>query len=345
MVCAGLKLHVIEDLRGEDLICSLLRLVGPGVPFIWFAAWPAVVHAQTDYPRKTIRLVVPSAPGGGTDLIARMIAQKVSEAWGQPVIVDNNSGGATTIGTNIVAKSAPDGYTLLMTTANFAFIPAIYSRLPYDPEKDFIPIVVTVTQFDCLAVHPGVPARSVMELIALAKSKPGEVRYGSGGSGSVGHLAAELFRSLANINLAHVPYKGTGPVTTAAISGEVHMLIANIASLLPYVKAGRLRALAVTGARRARIVPDLPTIAESGLPGYAFENWYGLWAPAGTPPAVVRKINEEVNRALASTALQARFAEVGIETMGGTAEKFAAYLASEIKKWGKVARDAGIKGD
>jgi tripartite-type tricarboxylate transporter receptor subunit TctC len=327
------------------VIYSLLRLVGPGIPFIWFAAWPAVVDAQTDFPRKSIRLIVPSAPGGGTDLIARMIAQKVSEAWGQPIIVENNSGGATTIGTNIVAKSAPDGYTLLMTTANFAFIPAIYSKLPYDPEKDLIPIVITVTQFDCLAVHPGVPARSVTELIALAKSKPGEIRYGSGGSGSVGHLAAELFRSLANIKLAHVPYKGTGPVTTAAISGEIHMLIANIASLLPYVKAGRLRALAVTGARRARIVPDLPTVAESGLPGYEFENWYGLWAPAGTPTAVVKKINEEVNRALALPALQARFAEVGIEPAGGTSAKFAAFLTAEIKKWNAVARSAGIQAE
>jgi tripartite-type tricarboxylate transporter receptor subunit TctC len=332
-----------------------LRLAGLGVSFIWVSAWPAAVAAQSvqtprtevpsDYPRKSVRLVVPSAPGGGTDLIARMVAQKVSEAWGQPIIVDNVSGGATTIGTNLVAKSAPDGYTLLMTSANFSFIPAIHPKLPYDPEKDFIPVIMTATQSDCLAVHPGVPARSVAELVALAKSKPGEIRYGSGGSGTASHLAAELFRSLANIKLTHVPYKGTGPVTTAAISGEIHMMIANIASLLPHVKAGRLRALAVTSAQRAGIVPELPTVAESGLPGYEYDAWYGLWAPAGTPGAVVKKINEEMNRALALQMLRERFAEVGIEPSGGTSGKFSAYLASEIKKWSRVARDAGIKGD
>lgn len=327
------------------MIYPLLRLICLGAAVIGLAAWPLAIRAQPDYPRKSIRLIVPSAPGGGTDLIARMIAQKVSEAWGQPVIVDNHSGGATTIGTNMVAKSVPDGYTLLMTTANFAFIPAIHSRLPYDPEKDFVPVVVTVTQFDCLAVHPGLPARSVPELIALAKSRPGGIRYGSGGSGSVGHFAAELFRSLAGINLTHVPYKGTGPVTTAVISGEVHMLIANIASLLPHLKAHRLRPLAVTGARRARILPELPTVAESGVPGYEFENWYGLWAPAGTPAAAVTKINEEVNRVLALPALQERFAETGIEPVGGTSAKFAAYLAAELRKWSKVARDAGIKAE
>jgi tripartite-type tricarboxylate transporter receptor subunit TctC len=309
------------------------------------AASPVAVHAQTDYPRKPVRLVVPSAPGGGTDLVARLIAQKTGEAWGQSVIVENNSGGATTIGTNFVARSAPDGYTLLITSANFAFVAVINSKLPYDPEKDFAPIMVTVTQSDCLAVHPGVAARSVAELIALAKSKPDEIRYGSGGNGSVGHFAVELFRSLAKIKLAHVPYKGTGPVTTAVISGEIHLQIANVASLLPSIKAGRVRALAVTGVHRAKIVPELPTIAESGVPGYEFDNWYGLWAPAGTPVAIVKKINEEVNRALATPALQARFAESGIETMGGSPERFAAYLASELKKWSAVARDAGIKTD
>ena len=315
------------------------------LPAVLLFAWPVAGHAQTDYPRKPIRLIVPSAPGGGTDLVARMIAQKTGEAWGQSVIVENNSGGATTIGTNLVARSAPDGYTLLMTTANFAFIPAVNSKLPYDPEKDFAPVVVTVTQSDCLAVHPGVPARSVVELIALAKSKPDEIRYGSGGNGSVGHFAAELFRSMARIKLVHVPYKGTGPASTALISGEIHLQIANVASLLPSIKSGRVRALAVTGVHRAKIVPELPTIAEAGVPGYEFDNWYGLWAPAGTPVAIIKKVNEEVNRALASPALQARFAESGIETMGGSPERFAAYLSSELKKWSTVARDAGIKAD
>ena len=344
VVCARRKTHVIEA-GGGDVIRSLTKPALLCGLLAGYAAWPAAVYAQADYPRKAVRLIVPSAPGGGTDLVARLIAQKAGEAWGQSVIVENNSGGATTIGTNLVAKAAPDGYTLLMTTANFAFIPAINSRLPYDPEKDFTPVVVTVTQTDCLVVNPGVPARSVAELIALAKARPDELRYGSGGNGSVGHFAVELFRSLAKIKLVHVPYKGTGPVTTAVISGEIHLQIANVASLLPAVKAGRVRALAVTGVHRAKIVPELPTIAEAGVPGYEFDNWYGLWAPAGTPAAVVRKINEEVNRALMTPALQARFAESGIETMGGSPERFAAYLASELKKWSAVARDAGIKAD
>jgi len=344
VVCARRKTHVIEA-GGGDVIRSLTKPALLCGLLAGYAAWPAAVYAQADYPRKAVRLIVPSAPGGGTDLVARLIAQKAGEAWGQSVIVENNSGGATTIGTNLVAKAAPDGYTLLMTTANFAFIPAINSRLPYDPEKDFTPVVVTVTQTDCLVVNPSVPARSVAELIALAKARPDELRYGSGGNGSVGHFAVELFRSLAKIKLVHVPYKGTGPVTTAVISGEIHLQIANVASLLPAVKAGRVRALAVTGVHRAKIVPDLPTIAEAGVPGYEFDNWYGLWAPAGTPAAVVRKINEEVNRALMTPALQARFAESGIETMGGSPERFAAYLASELKKWSAVARDAGIKAD
>ncbi len=320
--------------------------------FLWHAITGACcaagaggVHAQTDYPRKSVRVVVPSAPGGGTDLIARALAQKMSEAWAQPVIVDNVSGGATTIGTNGVAKAAPDGYTLLLTTANFTFVPAIYPKLPYDPEKDFAPVVLTVTQTDGLALHPGVPARSVAQLIALAKVRPDEVRYGSGGSGSVGHFAAELFRSLANVRLVHVPYKGTGPVTTAAISGEIHMFIANFASLQPHVKSGRLRVIATTGAHRAAIAPELPTIAESGLPGYEFDNWYGLWAPAATPVMVVKKINDEINRALAVRALQERFAESGIEPVGGSSEKFAEHVGSELRKWRRVGRDAGIKAD
>ena len=324
---------------------TLIQFAGLTATCGSLAATSLAAYAQADYPRKTIRLVVPSAPGGGTDLIARILAQKLSEAWGQPAIVDNVAGGATTIGTHAVAKAAPDGYTLLMTTANFVFVRTIHTRLPYDPDKDFAPVIVTVTQSDGLVVHPSVPARSVAELIGLAKSKPAEIRYGSGGNGSVGHFAAELFRALAGVKLGHVPYKGTGPAVTAAISGEIHMLIANIASLRPFIKTGRLRALAVTGAHRARIVPDLPTIAEAGVPGYEFDNWYGLWAPAATPGVVVNKINEEVNRALASPAVLERFTESGIESLGGSPAKFAAYLAAETKKWSAVARDAGIKVD
>lgn len=305
------------------------------------------VHAQpiSAYPSKTIRMVVPSAPSGGTDLIARLTAQKVGDAWGQTVLVDNVSGGSTRIGINAVARAAPDGHTWLLTTVNFAFLPAVYPKLPYDPVNDFIPLIRLANSVSVLVVHPVMPAKSVAELVALARSRPGEIRFGSGGAGSVGHLVSEMFQAQAKIKLLHVPYKGTGPSTTAVLGGEIHMLIANMASLIAHARAGRLRALAVTGAMRAKIAPELPTIAESGLPNYEYSGWYGLWTPAKTPGTVVRKINEEFNRALTDAALKARFADVGMDTAGGTPESFAAYLAAEFGKWDQVAKGAGIRLD
>lgn len=308
----------------------------------------ALTHAAQapradDYPKRSIRLIVPSAPGGGTDLIARSTAQKVGEAWGQQVVVENVSGGATTIGTQAVARAMPDGHTMLLTTVNFAFIPAIYPKLPYDPANDFAPVVIVATQSSMLTVHPSVPVRTVAELIALARKQPGEIRYGTGGNGSVGHLSTALFSSLANVKLLHVPYKGTGPGITAVMSGEIHMLISNIAAVLPQVRSARLRGLAVTSTTRSKVVPELPTVAESGLPGYEYGGWYGLWVPAKTPELVVKKINAEFNRALNDPVLRERFLEVGIEPGGGTDEKFASYLATEFVKWRKVARDANIR--
>ena len=295
------------------------------------------------YPTKPVRIVVPSAPGGGTDLIARYLAQVVSELWGQTVITDNRSGGATTIGISIVAKSPADGYTLLLTTVNFAYLPAIYPKLPYDPVNDFAPVVQLATSDSVIAVHPDVPAKSVTELVALARSRPGEIRYASGGNGSVGHLTGELFQNRAKVKLLHVPYKGTGPGVAAVTSGEVHLLIANIASLLPQVKARRVRALAVTGARRSKAVPDLPTAAEAGLPGYEYSGWYGLWAPAKTPPAVVSRINADFNRAVKAPQFSERFHDAAIEPLGGSEKEFAAYLAAELRKWSAVAKEAGIR--
>jgi len=331
---------------GMTILRRGMRLCGAGVAII-----SGVVQAQPaartdeapDFPRRSVRVVVPSAPGGGTDFIARLLAQSLSGAWGQPVVVDNVAGAATTIGMNLVAKAAPDGYTVLMTTLNFAFVPAIYTRLPYDAERDFAPVALAASQANLLALHPAVPAKSVAELIALARAKPDDIRFGSGGSGSAGHLATELFRMTANIRLTHVPYKGTGPVTTAVMTGDIHMVIANIASLLPFVNAGRLRALAVTGLHRVPNLPSLPTVAESGLPGYEFDPWYGIWAPARTPAPVVKKINDDVNRALASAALRERFAQADIEALGGSTEKFATRVTAELRKWGAVARDANIK--
>ena len=306
-----------------------------------FAQSPRL-DAAADYPSRVIRLVVPSAPGGGTDLIARSIAARVSQVPRQSMVVENISGGATTIGINTVARSAPDGHTMLLTTVNFAFLPAIYPKLPYDPKSDLAAVVMVATQSSMVATHPSLPVRTVAELIALARKRPGEIRYGSGGSGSVGHLSAELFRSMAGITLLHVPYKGNGPVLTALVSGELHMTITNIAAMMPHVKSGRLRALAVTSTTRSAILPALPTVNESGLPGYEYTGWYGVWVAAKTPDALVRRINEELNRALKDAILRERFLEVGIEPQGGSSEKFAAYLAAEFTKWAQVAREANI---
>ena len=297
------------------------------------------------YPDKPIRLIVPFAPGGGSDIIARLLAQKVATAWGQAVVVDNRGGGGSTIGTSMVARAVPDGYTILLTSISVAYLPALYSKLSYDTEKDLDPVTLLVTQPNLLVVHPAVPAQSVAELIALAKSRPGEIRYGSAGSGSSGHLAAELFRTTAGIDMVHVPYKGGGPAVPALIAGEVHVVILGMATLLPHVRSGRVRALAVTGATRAKGVPELATIAEAGLPGAEYETWYGLLAPAGTPSAIISKLNETFNRALAAQDVQERLAGIGVEPLGGTQQKFAAYLKSEIKKWTTVVRGANIRID
>ncbi|MBI4190193.1 MAG: tripartite tricarboxylate transporter substrate binding protein [Betaproteobacteria bacterium] len=337
------------------MICTSLRLLIFFALPIWLAGWigaadaqspqPSPTDASSDYPRKPIRFLIPSAPGGGTDVIGRLVAQKVSEAWNRPLVVENRGGGGTTIGTNIVAKSAPDGYTMLMTAGNFAMIPALRRKLPYDPEKDFIPVMLVATQATLLAVNSSVPVRSVTELIAFARSKPGEIRYSSGGNGTPAHMSTELFRVMAKISLAHISYNGTGPALNAVVGGEVHMLMGTAASLLPHVRSGRLRALAVTGSARAKAVPELPTIAEAGLPGYMHQSWYGLWVPANTPPAIVRKINEEFNRALVAPVVLERFAGPAIEPLGGTPKSFAAFLTAEIRKWTKLVREAGIQAD
>jgi tripartite-type tricarboxylate transporter receptor subunit TctC len=297
------------------------------------------------YPSKAIRMVVPSAPSGGTDLIARLTAQKVGEAWGRTVLVDNVSGGSTRIGINAVAKSAPDGYTWLLTTVNFAFLPAVYLKLTYDPVNDFTPVILLANSASVLVVHPSMPTKSVKELIVLARSRPGEIRFGTGGAGSVGHLVSEMFQAQAKVSLLHVPYKGTGPSTTAVLGGETHMLIANMAALMTHARSGRLRALAVTTVTRAKIAPELPTMVESGLPDYEYSGWYGLWTAAKTSVTVVRRINEEFNRTLGDATLKTRFAEVAIEPAGGAPDKFTAHLAVEFRKWDKVAKGAGIKLD
>lgn len=295
------------------------------------------------YPDKPVRMLVPFAPGGGSDIVARLLAQKTGVLWNQSVVVDNRGGGGGVAGTNAVAKSAPDGYTLLLTSISIAYAPALYGSLPYDTERELAPCVLLVVQPSILGVHPALPVKSVAELIALAKAKPSEIRYSSGGGGSAPHLAAEIFRSTAGIQLTHVPYKGGGAIVTAVLSGEVQMLFAGVASLMPHIKAGRLRALAVTGTTRSKAAPDLPSIAEAGLPGAEFDGWYGLLLPAATPRDIVARINADYNKVLAAADVQERLLASGFEPLGGTPQKFADYLRSETRKWTKVVRDANIR--
>ena len=295
------------------------------------------------YPSKSIRMIVPFAPGGGTDIIARLVAQDLSQAWGQSVVVDNRGGGGGTVGTNLAAKSIPDGYTMVLCSLGVSYAPALYSKLPYDTEKDLLPISMVATQPFVYVVIPAVGVNSMQELIALAKAKPGEIRYGTGGSGGASHLGTELLRMMTGVDLVHVPYKGTGPALTAMLGGEIHVQLIGISSVVPHMKSGRMRALAVSGARRSAAAPEVPTVAESGIPGYEFDVWYGMLFPAGTPRAIVGKANAEINRVLKSPALAQRFAAVGLEPAGNTPEAFAKTIRSEIVKWRKVVQAAKIR--
>jgi tripartite-type tricarboxylate transporter receptor subunit TctC len=315
---------------------------------LWMAmalAGPALAQTAGGYPSKPIRVVVPSAPGGGTDIVARLIAQGLNESWGQPVVVDNRGGAGGTAGVSMVAKgTAADGYTLLLGSAgHLTFGPALYSRLPYDPQKDLAPVSLVASQPFVLAAEKSLPADSVKELIALAKSRPDAIRYGSGGSGSASHLGIVLLEHTAGISMLHVPYKGSNPSVAALMGGEIQVALAGIETALPQVRSGRIKALAVTGAKRSRSAPELPTVAEAGVPGYAFEVWYGMVVPAGTPRAVVAKISAEIVRLLKSPVVAQRFSAAGLEPLGSTPEEFSALIAREIPRWREVVKAANIR--
>jgi tripartite-type tricarboxylate transporter receptor subunit TctC len=309
-------------------------------------------HAQkaqpaAAYPNKSIRLVVPSAPGGGTDIIARLIAQGLTDAWGQTVVVDNRGGAGGIAGVTIVAKqSAPDGYTMLLgSVGHLTFAPAIDRNLAYDPQKDLTPVSLAAVQPFVVGAALSLPVHSIRELIALAKAKPRSISYGSGGSGTASHLGTELMMLMGGFTMLHVPYKGSNPAVIAMMSGEIQIALAGLATLLPHVKAGKARALAVTGAKRAQFAPEIPTVAESGVPGYAFDVWYGLVFPGGTPRAIVTKTNVEVVRLLKSPEVSGRFAAAGVEPQTNTPEAFAEMIRLEIPKWRKVVKAANIKVD
>ena len=294
------------------------------------------------YPARPIRMVVPFAPGGGADITARILADGLGQVLGQTAVVDNRSGAASILGTDIVSKSAPDGHTLLLSTISLAFNAALYRKLPYDTLRDLIPISLVTDQPNILVAHPSLPATTFKEFVALARSQPGKLTYGSAGVGTGTHLAMELLLMSQNIELVHVPYKGAGPALTALIGNEISTFFSTFASALTHVKSDRLRAYAVTSARRAETLPDVPTVAESGVPGYEYSTWYGLLAPRGTPRAIVEKLNQATVGVLNSPKTRERYVSQGLTPIPSTSAQFSAYLRSETEKWTKVVRAANI---
>jgi tripartite-type tricarboxylate transporter receptor subunit TctC len=298
-----------------------------------------------EYPAKPIRVVVPFPPGGGTDFMGRVIMQKVGENLGATVVIDNRGGAGSSIGTEIVARSPADGYTVLIVSGAHAINPSIYPKLPYDSVRDFAPVTMFTSGPGLLVVHPSVPAKSVRELIALAKSRPGQLNYASAGIGTPPHLAGELFKTMARVNIVHVPYKGNGPAYTDLIGGHVSVMFPNVSTATAHVRAGKLRALAVTTKSRTPIAPDLPTISEAGVPGYDVSSWYGLLAPAGTPAAVVAKLQREIARVMRLPDVSEKLTSQGLDIVGNTPEEFAAIIKAEIVKWAKVVKASGAKAD
>jgi tripartite-type tricarboxylate transporter receptor subunit TctC len=305
----------------------------------------AAAHAQP-YPSKPVRVVVPFPPGGAVDFYARVVQQPLSEALGQTVVIDNRVGASGMVGADHVAKSAPDGYTLLLgNIASLAINAGIYAKMAYDPARDFTPIMRTIDVNYVLVVHPSVPAKSVGELVAYAKAHPGKLSYGSAGSGSLPHLATELFKAGTGTELVHVPYKGGGPMVTDLLGGTVQVVIGDQANLMPHVKSGKLRALAVASAQRSPNYPELPTIAEAGVPGFQATAWNALVGPAGLPPDVVKRVHEAFSRAMAQPAVREKLLGAGLEPVGDSPEELARFIPAEIAKWSKIAKDVGARAD
>ena len=307
------------------------------------------VHAQVTnkpggvYPSKPIRLIVPFAPGGSNDIMARLLGQKLSESMGGQIVVDNRAGGSGIIGTDLAAKAAPDGYTLLMMSLTFAVNPSLYSKLPYDTLKDLTPVTLVASAPLMLVVHPSIPAKSVQEFLAYAKANPGKLNFGSGGPGTTPHLAGEMLKLMARVQMTHVPYKGGGPALTDLMGGQIQLMLENIPSTLPLAKSGKVRALAVSSRQRSPLIPDLPTLDEAGLKGYEIVGWNGLFVPAGTPWNIVTHLHSETTRALAQADAKERLATMGAEGVGSSPDEFRAFVKAEISKWARVVKEAGLK--
>jgi len=310
---------------------------------VLLTGFAGAVLAQSAYPTRPVRIVVPSSPGGGTDILTRLIAPAFSERLGQTAIVDNRAGAGSIIGNEIVAKAPPDGYTLLMGISTVAILPAMHKKLPYDAMRDLATITQVISAPNILVVHPSLPVKSVKELIAFAKKRPGEINYASAGLGTNPHLSMELFLSMTGTKMVHVAYKGLGPAVVDLVAGHVVAATTTMLTGLPQVKAGRLRGLATTGAKRSSSLPDLPTVAEAGVPGYEAVQWYGLFAPAKTSREIIMKLHGAMTGALQVPAVRDKLVQDGAEPVGSTPEEFARFLRIETEKWGKVVRTAGIE--
>lgn len=316
------------------------RMWLPGA--LLFMATAVVAAAYPDHP---IRLVVPVAAGGGNDIVARLLAQKLADAWGQPVVVDNRPGAATAIGAEIVAKAIPDGYTILLTSVSFAINAGVRQKLPFDPIRDFAAVTQVARVPQIMVVNPALTAASLAEFIALAKAKPGQLNYASAGTGSSTHLAMELFMDMTGTKLNHVPYKGTAPGLTDVIAGHVQVTFDAIPPVLPHLRSSRVRALAIGAAKRFPTLAEVPTFAEAGLPGYTFASWFGIYAPARTPEDIVRRLNRELVRIIVRPSTSKTFVEVGIEPLGTSPEEFGRFLRAEIARWSAVVRAHDIRGE
>ena len=319
---------------------STVVLVLPGM-----FADTAVARSGEQYPAKPIRIIVPFAPGGGTDLTARLVGQRMAERVGQPVIIDNRPGAGTMLGTELTMRSAPDGYTLMIASASHSINPTLYRKVNYDPIRDFAPVTLAISFPFVIATNPAVPVRNVKELIAYAKANPGRVSYASSGTGSTNHLAGELFKTMAGINLLHVPYKGGGPAMNDAIGGQVSMIFGTVLETMPQVRAGRLRGLAVSGGKRAAFAPDLPTAAEDGLPGYDVTGWYAFLAPAGLDRAVLAKLNAEMTGALEYPPVRDKLLAAGAEPWPTSPQQAQAFISAEVTRWGTLIKSARISAD
>ncbi len=318
------------------------RAAWHALPLALTCLLPLTAAAQSGYPVKPVRLIVGQAPGGATDVVARLVAPRFGELLGQTVVVENRTGAAGSIGAAFVAKSPPDGYNLLVISSSYAINPGLYKELPFDPVKDLAPVTLIAEAPFLLVVHPSMPVRSVKELVAMAKAKPGTLNFASGGNGSSGQLAGELFKYLAKVDLVHIPYKGAGPALVDVIAGQVHMTFGSVLSSLGHVKSGRLRALGVTSARRSVAAPQLPTLAEAGVKGYRTTTWYGLLAPANTPAGIINRLVSDLQKAIDSPDIKNRILADGAEPAAGTPRQFQDFLASEMTRAREIIQRAGV---